>query len=322
MGGGKKKTAEQSLPYPGNKWMTEARDLRANRAQEFEDEAAGRRNVLLGREEGAYGDLASSRAKTEAISRRPLQDRLEESSYGRGREYYSGIAGGGITGASYGRGRETYEDLANTGGFTPESTALFMRSATSPFASIYSSARRELARRRSVQGGYAPTFGSEGEKLTRRAAQDIAEGTLGARAEMEKQKRDARIEGAGGLERTREAAGKEFLEGVGGLERTRRDTGIEAQEEGRQTQKDVELGQGQQRIDLDSAELAQVGLTQSDTLRLKSRLESGALDAEDINLLARVREQAPSLFDRIMQGVQIGAEVISAIGGLPGGGGK
>ena len=314
--GGKTKTAAQSLPAPGNKWMTEARDLRARRAQEFEDEAKGRRDVLLGREEGAYGNLASSRAKTEAISRLPLQDRLEESSYGRGREAYGDIVAGGITGASYGRGRETYEDLANTGGFTPESTALFMRSATSPFASIYSSARRELERRRSVQGGYAPTFGAEGEKLTRRAAQDIAEGTLGARAEMERQKRDARIEGAGGLERTRTAAGEELLAGIGGLERTRRDTGIEAQEEGRQTQKDVELGQGQQRIDLDSVELAQAGLTQSDALRLQSRIQSGALDDADMRILANIKENSPRLFDTIMTGISVvsgaGSAVMSA----------
>ena len=309
--GGKTKTAAQSLPSPGNKWMTEARDLRARRAQEFEDEAKGRRDTLLGREEESLGNLRSSRA----ASNRPLQDRLEESSYGRGRENYGEIAEGGITGASYGRGRETYADLASTGGFTPESTALFMRSATSPFASIYSSARRELERRRSVQGGYAPTFGAEGEKLTRRAAQDIAEGTLGARAEMERQKRDARIEGAGGLERTRTAAGEEYLQGVGGLERTRRDIGQEAQKEG-------ELGQGQQRIDLDSVELAQAGLTQSDALRLQSRIQSGALDDADMRILANIKENSPRLFDTIMQGVQVGTEVISALAGKPEGEGK
>lgn len=305
MGGSKKKTAEESLPYPASKWMGEARDLRSRRAQEFEDESKER--ISRGRE------FVESSLYRPPREQKPFAERLTESSYGRGREQYGQIAEGGVTGTSYGRGRETYADLASTGGFTPESTALFMRSATSPFASIYSTARRELERRRAVQGGYSPTFGAEGEKLTRRTAQDISEGTMRARAELERQKREGRIEGAGGLERTREAAGREYLEGVGGLERTREAAGQEAR--GQQ-----EIEQGQEQLELERVALAQQGLNQQDVLRLQSRLQSGALDNEDIKILAAVRENAPSLFQQIMQGIQIGAGVASSAmtGGLSG----
>jgi len=209
MGGGGRATSgtnQQGViaDYP---WLREQRSLRQRRAQEFEDEAGGR----VGR---------GTRFIEESTRGSGFGDRTRESSYGRGRELYGGLTEGGVAGRSYGRGRETsqrladdvgfsgagregYADFATTGGFGPGSEQLFIRSATSPLSSIYGHARNEISRRRTVQGGYSPGYDTSTARLTRQAASDVAEGTLGARAEFERQQREGKLQGLGGLERIR-----------------------------------------------------------------------------------------------------------------------
>ena len=207
-----------------------------------------------------------------------------ESSYGRGRESYGDIAERGITGASYGRGREGYEEFSRTGGFSPGEREAFLRRSTAPTAAIYGRARDEMMRRLAIQGGYSPGFSSSMARATRQASQAGAEASLAGNVELANMVRAGRLEGLGGLERTREAAGEEYLAGVGGLERTREAAGSEA---------------------LNRLELAQRGLSQSDVLRLQNRIQTGQLDSNDMAILQNLRNSSPSLFQNIMQGIGV-----------------
>src|SRR3990172_6430115 len=119
-------------------------------------------------------------------------------------------------------------------------------------------------------------------RATRQASQAGAEASLAGNVELANMVRAGRLEGIGGLERTREAAGGEYLAGVGGLERTREAAGSEA---------------------LNRLELAQRGLSQSDVLRLQNRIQTGQLDSNDVAILQNLRNSSPSLFQNIMQGI-------------------
>src|SRR3972149_3517242 len=203
--GAKKGTTQSGIvrDYP---WLAEQRGLRQQRAQEFEDESRER--------------IGAGRAFVEPslYSAEGFGERIGESSYGRG--------------------REGYETLSRTGGFTPESESVFIRSAINPYRAVYSAARRNIERGRTLQGGYSPSFGAGEARLTRHAGQAMSEGRLVAQAELEAQKRSGILSGLGGLERTRASAGQEALQRVG---------------------------------------MAQQGIQHQDVLRLQSRIQSGQL---------------------------------------------
>ena len=280
----KTSSAGSTLPYPAYDWMREDRVGRGTASNQFQAEAGERKSK-------ARGFLEPSLYTGEGFGKT-----VGESSYGRGREYYGDIASGGITGASYGRGREGYEEFSRTGGFSPGEKEQFLRRSSAVPAAFYARNKDELNRRLSVQGGYMPGFTSSQARLTRQGAQAGAEATLGANVALSEQVRAGRIQGLGGLERTREAAGKEHLEGVRGLERTRESAGGEA---------------------MARMELAQYGLNQLDSKALMDRISRGEMDQRDIQILADIREKSPSLYSRIMQ---ISGSVAGAVVPFLGGG--
>lgn len=113
------------------------------------------------------------------------------------------------TDASYGRGREGYQQFADTGGFTPEERAAFVRSSTRAAGAGYAANQDQLNRRLAIQGGYMPGFTSSAARLTRQGAEEGAQAATDANVRLQQMINANKMAGLGGLETTREAAGKE-----------------------------------------------------------------------------------------------------------------
>jgi hypothetical protein len=62
---------------------------------------------------------------------------------------------------------EVLEDFAETGGYSPEDIQNIRARAVSPIRSVYSSAKREIDRQRSLQGGYSPNRTAALAKMAR-----------------------------------------------------------------------------------------------------------------------------------------------------------
>ena len=190
-----------------------------------------------------------------------------------------------------GRGFEGYEEFSRTGGFTPGESENFLRRATAPTQAIYGASRDELSRRKSLQGGYSPGFGASEARLTRQAGIAGSEASLSGNLELNKQVREGKLAGLGGMERIRGEAEKERL--------------------GKQ-----EL---QQRGEIAGQELLQrfsqfgvAALSDVDVNELRNRLQSGQMSQADAQLLRDLAAQDRTLFENIMQG-------ISTVGGAAAG---
>jgi len=181
-----------------------------------------------------------------------------------------------------GRGFEGYEEFAKTGGFTPGESENFLRRATAPTAAIYGANKDELSRQKALQGGYSPGFGASEARLTRQAGIAGSEASLTGNLELNKQIREGKLEGLGGMERIRREAEKERL--------------------GKQ-----EL---QQRGEIAGQELLQrfsqfgvAALSDVDVNELRNRLQSGQMSQADAQLLRDLAAQDKTLFDKVMQGI-------------------
>jgi hypothetical protein len=97
------------------------------------------------------------------------------------------------------RGLGGFDEFAKTGGYTPESIANIKAQALSPIGSYASGTRDELARRRSLQGGYAPGFDAANRQLSRDTARQIANTSLNANVGIQDRINAGRQWGIGGL---------------------------------------------------------------------------------------------------------------------------
>lgn len=212
-----------------------------------------------------------------------------------------------------GRGYEGYEELSKTGGFKPGESEQFLRRATAPTAAIYGANKDELNRRTALQGGWMPGFGASADRLARHAAQAGSEASMSGNLELNRQIREGKLAGMGGMERIRGEAEKERL--------ARQEMG----QKGRLAEEELT-----QKGRLSEAELKQKGqvagqellqrynqfgaaaLNEVDVNELRNRLQSGNISQGDSQLLAQLSAQNKTLFDNIMQGV-------SAVGGATAG---
>lgn len=178
--------------------------------------------------------------------------------------------------------RSGYSNMAVTGGFDPGQKESFLRRATSPITAMYARAKDELNRRRAIQGG-GPGFTSSDARITRQGANAGADTSLNANVELNNQVRQGRMSGLGGLTTlaTAEQGGK-----VAGQDALQRYT-----------------------------QMGIAGLSDLDTTELRNRLQTGQISQSDAQLLAQLASQDKSTFDKIMQGVQVGAGAVAGVAG-------
>lgn len=105
--------------------------------------------------------------------------------YGGGHPAQGGNFGGGIPGlqiGDYGNLMSGFGEFAQTGGYSPEELANIRARAVSPIRSAYSSARREVDRQRSLQGGYSPNRSAVLSKMAREQSQATSDASTNAEA--------------------------------------------------------------------------------------------------------------------------------------------
>lgn len=71
------------------------------------------------------------------------------------------------TSDEYGNAIKNLSTLSATGGYSPEDIANIRARAVSPVRAVYGNATRNLARQRSLQGGYSPNFTAATTKMAR-----------------------------------------------------------------------------------------------------------------------------------------------------------
>ena len=125
-----------------------------------------------------WSDVPITRAMREAGDTRGLAP-------GGGMTGPGGVAGGTL--GDYGNIQSQFQRFADTGGYTPEQLGNIRARAVSPIRSIYSGARRDIDRQRSLQGGYSPNRTAALGKMAREqsyATSDAATNTEAALAQM------------------------------------------------------------------------------------------------------------------------------------------
>ena len=103
---------------------------------------------------------------------------------------------GDIYGEQAGAG---YGEFAKTGGVSPEQEELTRRRTASGISSLYDALKRNVARRSTVQGGYAPGVASATARLGRGAAQETGRALSETELGLLEQQRQGRLAGLGGL---------------------------------------------------------------------------------------------------------------------------
>jgi hypothetical protein len=176
--------------------LADAAQARASGGQDNPELAANRDEIL-----GAYRGMASGanpiQARTMsgvgAIDVSDLKNTLEE--YKKFRDT------GGLSSENIERmrGMGGFDEFAKTGGYTDESIANIKAQAISPIGSYASGTRDELARRASLQGGYAPGFDAASRQLRRDTARGIADTSLNANVAIQDRVNAGRQWGISGL---------------------------------------------------------------------------------------------------------------------------
>lgn len=92
-----------------------------------------------------------------------------------------------------------YADFAKTGGITPEEKANARKETSYGIGSLYGALKQNLARRKNIQGGYAPGLGAQEAKLGRNAAEMTSEGINATNLGLLQQERAGKLAGLGGL---------------------------------------------------------------------------------------------------------------------------
>jgi hypothetical protein len=97
-------------------------------------------------------------------------------------------------------GGGVYKNFADTGGFSGADKNRYMQQATATVPAMYSQMANEMARRRSVQGGYSPGFTNSMGLLARQKSQDMASTTMNAQNSLLDQVNKNKLAGASGLQ--------------------------------------------------------------------------------------------------------------------------
>jgi hypothetical protein len=97
------------------------------------------------------------------------------------------------------RGGGVYDEAAANGLYSPEAQANIKRQALSPISAYRTNMGDELARRRSVQGGYTPGFDATNRALSRDTSRQIADTSLNANVMLQDKINANRMAGASGM---------------------------------------------------------------------------------------------------------------------------
>ena len=110
-----------------------------------------------------------------------------------------------------------YGEFAQTGGVSPGEMAATRQAAQGNVASLYDSLKRNLARRKAIQGGYSPGFGANESTLGREASSGMFNAVNQANLGLLEQQREGRLAGLGGLA----GIGSEYLSQIPALQNIR-----------------------------------------------------------------------------------------------------
>ena len=263
MGGAKKQNLNNATGR-----AKQGQALEDQRAQELHDQTQGARSVAQSNMAAVNPNIQSS---LDPNANADINNQLKQSGFIGTTLVDPTAMGKAITDASFGRGREGYNNLATTGGMTPEQQAAYLRQGTAPVKAIYSNLQDEANRRLAITGGYSPTFGAGTARMVRAGANDAAEAGLNSTNSLNTMLTKNKLEGLQGLERTREAAGKEATTGILGASESLR---LSAQGQAALKDQNVQnmLKYYQSNVDQMSQadktnianRLAQLGMTQAD----------------------------------------------------------
>lgn len=122
----------------------------------------------------------------------------------------SGAGGSGSNGGVGGLHRQGeinsalagYGDFAKTGGFTPQGIQDIRARSIAPTRAVYSNMQNEMARQKSLQGGYSPNFMAASAKMARQGGQAIGDMNVNANAGIAQMVQQGRLAGLGGLSQT------------------------------------------------------------------------------------------------------------------------
>src|SRR5262245_7329525 len=92
-----------------------------------------------------------------------------------------------------------YRQFAETGGFSPQDLANIRSRSIAPIRSVYDSAKRDVNRQRSLQGGYAPNYAPAMARLAREQSMSQSEATTNAEAGLSQMVAQNRLSGLGGM---------------------------------------------------------------------------------------------------------------------------
>ena len=91
-----------------------------------------------------------------------------------------------------------YGEFADTGGYSSDDLANIRARAVSPIRSIYSGARRDIDRQRSLQGGYSPNRTAALAKMAREQSYTTADANTNVEAAIAQMVQQGKLAGMGG----------------------------------------------------------------------------------------------------------------------------
>ena len=95
--------------------------------------------------------------------------------------------------------RPGYTDFATTGGYSEADKNAIRSRESSSLASLYGNLQDQLARQKSVQGGYSPGFSGQNAKMARDLASATAEGVRNTDIGIQEAVNQGKLAGLGGL---------------------------------------------------------------------------------------------------------------------------
>jgi hypothetical protein len=127
-----------------------------------------------------------------------------------------GAVGGGSGGGDYSYGAEEwtpenikyndpfssyagYEDFSKTGGYSPQDINNMRARGAAPIRAAYGNAEREVARQRSLQGGYSPNAFALQGRMAREQGQLGADAAVNTEAQLAEARNKGRLAGLGGM---------------------------------------------------------------------------------------------------------------------------
>lgn len=93
-----------------------------------------------------------------------------------------------------------YQEFSKTGGYSPEDIANMRARGTSPIRAAYANAQREVARGRTLQGGYSPNAAAAQVKMAREQSQANADAMQNVEAGLAEARNKGRLAGLGGMQ--------------------------------------------------------------------------------------------------------------------------